>query len=393
MAVIRTPNPGVSQTTTYEAFGNAEDYSSVITNIDPDQTPFLSNLAEDTDAKELKYNWMIENLRPPKKNAHLEMEDYTFNKVGSLGSLSNNVQHFINSGKVSDAMRKTMKLYEQQDEFTRQQGIAFTGHAHDIEYALVNNDKVVEGTGTVAAETGGIPYFLGSSALDATVDTATGLITTSEDHKLSTGNFVFFSAETLPTDLKADVPYYINVKTSTTFNIYSTMKGAVEELETDQVKPTDAGTSLKVERNNVVDLGGKREWTLDDIDNMMYKATLRGGAPTDLWMSYVNKKRFSKLLIAQTTNIRRGAEKKLNLTADTYEGDFGVVTARTHMMYPNNRIDCIDPQYMMLKWFDRTHDVTGLPKTGTYSVFAIEGWVGLKVVAPLGNGSIINCKV
>lgn len=392
MAVIRDPGPSESQSLTFEAFGNAEDFSPIITNIDPTTTPFLSSLTADANAKEPEFSWITEALRPPIKNAHLEKEDYKTEKVGSLRSLSNNVQIFQNTGWVSDMQRKTEKIYTEQDEFVRQKQNAFLAHAKDIEYALVTNEARVKGTASVPAETGGIPYFLNSSALAVTVATS-GLCTTTANHELSTGDFIFFVADTLPSGLKADVPYYVNVQSSTTFNIYSTMKGAIDAVASKQVKPTDAGSNVKVERNNVVDLGGKAESTLDDIDSMLYKAQLRGAHPGDLWMNPINKRRFSKQLLANSTNIRKGAEKKLNLVADTYESDFGIVTAHPHLFYPNDRIDAIDTQYMTLKWFDRTHEVTGLAKKGNYSEFVIEGSIGLKCTQPQAHGSITNIKI
>ena len=393
MAVIRDPGPSESQSLTFEAFGNAEDFSPIITNIDPTATPFLSSLTADANAKEPEFSWITEALRPPIKNAHLEKEDYKTEKVGSLRSLSNNVQIFQNTGWVSDMQRKTEKIYKDQDEFVRQKQNAFLAHAKDIEYALVTNDARVKGTASVPAETGGIPYFLNSSTLDVTVNNTSGLCTTSANHELSTGDFIFFVADTLPTGLKADIPYYVNVQSSTTFKIYTTMKGAIDAIAAKQVKPTDAGTKVKLERNNVVDLGGKAESTLDDIDSVLYKAQLRGAHPGDLWMNPINKRRFSKQLLANSTNIRKGAEKKLNLVADTYESDFGIVTAHPHLFYPNDRIDAIDVQYMTLKWFDRTHEVKGLNKKGNYSEFVIEGSIGLKCTQPLAHASITNIKI
>ena len=83
----------------------------------------------------------------------------------------------------------------------------------------------------------------------------------------------------------------------------------------------------------------------------------------------------------------------MNLVADTYESDFGIVTAHPHLFYPNDRIDAIDTQYMTLKWFDRTHEVTGLAKKGNYSEFVIEGSIGLKCTQPQAHGSITNIKI
>ena len=65
MAVVRDLGKSTSQSLTYEAYGLAEDYSQIITNISPDKTPFLSGLAEDSDAVSTGFSWTTEALRPP----------------------------------------------------------------------------------------------------------------------------------------------------------------------------------------------------------------------------------------------------------------------------------------------------------------------------------------
>lgn len=392
MAVTRDAGPSVSQSLTFEAFGNDEDFSPIITNIDPDKTPFLSTLTEEEDAVEANFSWITEGLRPPQVNAHLEKEDYTSGKVGSLRSLTNNVQIFINSGWVSDMQRKTRKIYNQQDEFDRQKTKAFTEHARDIEYAIVSNSAKVAGGSATAAKTGGIPFFLNSSTLACSLVTSTGVITTTSAHELTTGDFVYFNADTLPTGLAKDMPYYVRVASTTTFTIFSEMQDAIENVTANQVKPSTTGTNLVMEINNVTDLGGAADYTLADINSVMQMCYLRGGNPNKLWMNPAKKARFSSLLTATATTNRKSGEKKVNLIADTLETDFGQVTAHPHLWYPRNRMDAIDDQYMALKWFARTHDVTGLAKKGNYSEFVIEGSIGLKCVQPHACASIINIK-
>lgn len=392
LAVTRDAGPSTSQSLTFEAFGNDEDFSPIITNIDPDKTPFLSSFAEDADAVEPAFSWITEALRPPQKNAHLEKEDYTSNKVGSLQSLTNNVQIFHNTGWVSDMQRKTRKIYNQQDEFNRQKTIAFTNQARDMEYALVNNSAKVAGTDAIAAETGGIPYFLKSETAACSVATGTGLVTTTAAHKLTTGDFVYLTATTMPTGLTVDTPYYVNVASDTTFKLYKSIKGAVESVSGDQVIPTTTGSALVIEKNNVVDLKNDADFTLDNIDSAMQMVCLRGGNPGNLWMGPTAKRRFSKLLIATASTQRKGGDKKVNLVADTYESDFGTVTAHPHLWYPSSRIDAIDDQYIALKWFDRTHEVKDLAKKGNYSEFVIEGSLGLRCLQPHAFASVINVK-
>ena len=126
-----------SQSVTYEAVGTKDDFSKIITNIDPDMTFFLSNFGTAPEAKSLKFNWTTEGLKPPQENAHPEMTDYATEKVGSLAQWDNRCQHFISSGRVTDAQRKHAKEYSPEDEFARQKVNAFKQHARDIEYALV----------------------------------------------------------------------------------------------------------------------------------------------------------------------------------------------------------------------------------------------------------------
>ena len=132
-------NTSDSQSVTYEAEGEKEDYSSIITNIDPDHNMFLSELPTEADATQTEFNWLTENLKPPARNAHLEMEDYSSNKVGSLERRKNTVQFFQTTGRVSDAQRKTAKQYNQQDEFPRQKEIAFKQMARDMEFAMMDS--------------------------------------------------------------------------------------------------------------------------------------------------------------------------------------------------------------------------------------------------------------
>lgn len=402
MAVIRDAGPSASQSATYDAFGNDEDFSPIITNIDPDKTPFLSNLAEDDDAVETKFNWITEGLRPPQMNAHLEKEDYTTGKVGSMRSLDNNVQVFFNSGYVTDMQRKTRKIYKQQDEFDRQKTKAFFEHARDIEYALVNGDTKRDGTASVAALTGGVPYFLKSATVACTLETGgtpaapTGVFSTGNvKHELETGDFVYFNAATMPAGLVKDTIYYVRLDAAAPekkFALFHSMKGAIENIVADQVIPTAAGTGVVIEKNNVTDLGGTKDYTVDDINAVMQMCYYRGGNPSKLWMSPKNKKRFSSLVTSLATTNRKSGDKKMNIVADTLETDFGMVTAQPHLWYPNNRIDAMDEEYFALKWFDRTHEVANLAKKGNYSEFVIEGSIGLKGTQPHASGSILNIK-
>lgn len=390
MAITRDLGPSKSQSVTLEAVGIAEDMSEIITNIEPEMTYFLSNLKTVEDAKDLEFGWLTEGLTPPGQNAHPEKTDYKFEPVGSVRGMTNYVQHFINSGYVSDAMRKSKKIYSEQDELKRQVQKQLTQQARDMEYMIVNNAVNRAGTATVGALSGGIPYFMQTEMQDVTVTTA-GLCTTTDNHNLVTGDFVYFTATTLPDGLSDKVCYYVNVLTDKTFNIYDTLQDAAEKVTDKMVKPSAAGTAVKIKKNNIVDKGsGKADFTVDDMKFALQMAYNRGGNPTDAFMSGSKKQRFSDLVNARATTTRKASDKKMEEIADTFACDFGTVTAHSHRMYPDSRIDFLDLNYWDLKWFERSHLVDNLPKQGSYENFAIEGWLGLKGTQPNASASIIN---
>ena len=395
MAVIRDAGPSANQSFTFDAWGNAEDISPIITSITPDKTPFLSSIPDGPNAVEPSFSWPTEELHPPMVNKHLEKEDYQSHAVGSMESLDNVVQIFMTSGFVTDMQRKARKVYRGGDEFNRQLTKAFTEHARDIEYAFVNNASKVAGTAAQEAMTGGLPYFMQKKTLSATVNTSTGKITTSAAHNLRTGDFVYFDAATMPTGLKKNTLYYVRLDSTTPatiFNIYTNMKDAVEGTVSAEIIPTTAGSSVVCVMNNVVDLNSAADFTVADINSAMEMAYRRGGSPDTLWASPHNKARFSEIVNAMSYTTRKSGEKKTNLIATTLETDFGEVQCKPHLWFPDSMILALDSQYLEKKWFEKTRKVQGLAKKGNYSEFVIESSIGLKFDQPLSSAAIINIK-
>lgn len=385
-----------SQSHTSDAIGHAEDMSNVITNIDPEVTLFLNRFGSEEDATTLKFSWLTEGLQPPGENAHLEKEDYSSKEIGHLEGLENNCQRFVNSYYVTEAQRKVAKVYRPEDELARLLEQCSRKHAADIEYALVNNETTnAELNKTTPAKTGGVPFFMATQELDVTVSTSDGSVTTTKPHGLETGDFVYFTAKTMPTGLSAKTIYYIrtdNTTPKTKFTIFNTQKGAVENIAAEQVKPSTAGTSAKIIKNNVLDLGGTVDYTLDDLNAVMEMAYNRGGNPTHAFMSPAKKRAFSQLVIAQATSYRDMAKKnKLNLVADVIQTDYGVLTAEAHRMLPDSRIYCMDMGYWGIKYFLHTRDVP-IPKKGSYDERMLETWLGLKCSAPKASAAIIGIK-
>lgn len=394
----------VSQSVTYDSVGQKDDYSDIVTNIDPEHNFFLSEFPQGKDATQLKFNWFTENLKPPRQNAHLEMEDYSTHKVGSLERRENTCQFFQNSGKVSEAQQKTAKWYANGDEFKRQKQLAFEQHARDLEYALTTNRVSRMESNGVPALTGGVPFFMQEESIGVTFDSTTNVVTTASAHNMTTGDFVYFLAEkgaSLPSGLSAGVEYYVRKLTDTTMKLYPTMENAItadqsDATAADLAKVVALGSNgtgnINMLKNNIID-AGDAEYTEDQINDVMEMCYKRGGNPTLAVMSGRNKRRFSKIITGQATKRRDQKDKTVTNVTDTYISDFGTVTAKVHRQYGNDRIDMLDMSLWEIKYFTRPHEVSGLPKKGSYDEFVLESCMGLQGTQPKASGSIINVKI
>ena len=383
-----------SQSTTYEAVGGREDYSEIITNIDPDQTFFLSTFGTADKAEALEFNWLTEGLKPPQQNANLEMTDYVTQKVGSVERRRNTCQYFINTGKVSDAQRQVRKVYTQQDELLRQKEIAFKQQARDLEYALVANTESRKEAGSVPALTGGVPYYLQEEVIDVAFTGNVGA--TSTAHEMETGDFVYFKAKPgasnkLPTELNTNMSYFVRKDPADNkkFTVFNSMEDAINDAH--QITLSTAGAGVQMVKNNIVDAGGAvfTEDMINDVMEMCYK---RGGNPTLAVMSGRNKRNFSRLITGNAEKRRNAGDKKAVNVTDVYESDFGTIQAKTHRMYADTRIDFMDMSLWDLKWFVPPRQVTGLAKKGSYEEFVLEAWFGLQGTQPKASGSLVNIK-
>lgn len=404
--VSRNLGPGASGSYSYESVGNAEDLSDILVNIDPDRTKFLSAFGTADDAISTDFSWFTERMRPPQDNAHLEKEEYAFAEIDSQEGLRNFIQHFQNTGFVTDTQKRIKKVFRRgTNEFDAAVDRAIRSQGDDIEFMLVNSmESCFETPGTKPARSGGVPYFLQTYAEPATVEITGGVVTltnvTKDTHPidLKTGDFVYFTATTMPTGLEANRCYYIRIETDAAeaknkFKLYRDMNDAVKGTASAEIKPTTTGTGLTMIRRNVVSLGGSKDFSLDDINTVMEMIYRRGGHGNQAYMSLRNKRNFSNLVNANVQANRKATDKaNYNDAATVYESDFGVVNAHAHMMYPDTRMDILDLQYWDMKWLSRTHEVPNLAKTGTYDKFVIEADCGLQATAPQSSGAIIDIK-
>ena len=76
---------------TYEAVGNKEDMSEIITNIAPDDTPLLTRLAR-TKVTATVHEWLEDDLGEPRQNKQPEGYTYTTEAVSPRTRLNNYTQ-------------------------------------------------------------------------------------------------------------------------------------------------------------------------------------------------------------------------------------------------------------------------------------------------------------
>lgn len=393
------PSYTESQSLSYKAEGSLyRDISPVLTNIDPDKTPFLSNMPDGEDAHEMTFEWQLDHLRPPKKNQRLEYDEYDkFEEAGSVGRMSNNCQIFRVDGYVSDVMQKAWKTYNpKQNELARVIEKRTKELAHDIEYAIVANmESSAEVGGTTPAMTGGIPYFMKETTIAVTIDG--NKMTAASPHHLETGKWVYLrdadGSET-PAGLATNTPYYIRVAKSDPskdFYLYKSAKDAIEDENETSPLTLTASTGVEIVMNNVVDAGGK-DFTLAQINDAVQMVFMRGGDATDAWMSARNKRKFSQLLTAVHVTNRDQGDHRVDDVVTVYETDFGVIKAQAHRDLSDDALYLLDPSYWKLRWFTRAHVIPQdkLAKSGSYEKFVATATMGLEGTQPLASAAILN---
>ena len=150
---------------------NREDLSDLITNIDPTNTPFQSNIKRTT-AKATLHEWMVDTLTAAANNANIDGNEITFSAASSGTRSSNMTQISVKSVIISgsqDAVNKAGKGKEiayQVAKLTKE-------IARDLEYACLQNTESVTGDATTARKLKGAAGWVTSNATDKGTGTVT----------------------------------------------------------------------------------------------------------------------------------------------------------------------------------------------------------------------------
>jgi len=153
--------------TTFQAIGNREDLTDVISNISPMDTLFLSHFGKAAKVQGVYHEWQTDSLASAADNATIEGNDWTFSRVASRSRTGNYVQTAETLVEVSDIQR-AVDTAGLEDEFTYQMTKKMKEHARDIEQALVTGTGNSGASGTARRVKGVLAW------LTTSVETGTG---------------------------------------------------------------------------------------------------------------------------------------------------------------------------------------------------------------------------
>lgn len=164
--------------TTYTAGASTTrkpDVYDVITNIAPDDTPFLAMMGR-SKATSTKHEWPKDTLRKGKDNAQIEGLDVEAIAV-TLPTMADNVtQIFLESFMLSDTAQ-AVKNYGRGDEIAYHTKKKLKEIALDMEHAFVNNTAKVVGDASTARKAVGLKGCITTNTYDFGGFNTTNLLT------------------------------------------------------------------------------------------------------------------------------------------------------------------------------------------------------------------------
>ena len=165
---------------TYEAVGNREDLSDIITNISPTETQFYSKIQETPGgAQSTKHEWQTDSLANTGANAHLEGDDTSFAALDPTVRIYNQCQIQKKSVIVSGTQNSSkLKKAGRVSELDYQTAKKAKELANDVEFAFLREVRVDGAAGTARKMRGALNWTTTNlnKASDATLN-ADGTVT------------------------------------------------------------------------------------------------------------------------------------------------------------------------------------------------------------------------
>ena len=145
--------------TTFDAKGIREDLSNVITNISPEETPYMSNIGRESISNSL-FEWQTDALASAAANKQLEGDDVTsFDAVTATVRLQNYAQ-ISRKTIVLSATEETVNKAGRKSELAYQIAKRGAELKRDQEYTLLNNAIAAAGNSTTARGTASLGAFV-----------------------------------------------------------------------------------------------------------------------------------------------------------------------------------------------------------------------------------------
>lgn len=145
--------------TTFDAKGIREDLSNVITNIAPEETPYMSNIGRESVSNSL-YEWQTDTLAAAAANKQLEGDDVTsFDAVTATVRLQNYAQ-ISRKTIVLSATEETVNKAGRRSELAYQIAKRGSELKRDQEFTLLNGAVAAAGNTTTARGTASLGAFV-----------------------------------------------------------------------------------------------------------------------------------------------------------------------------------------------------------------------------------------
>ena len=145
---------------TYEAVGNKEDVSDIITNISPSDTPIYSRIGK-TKATQTNHEWLEDILGTAQANAYPEGYTYFTMNVTPRQRLNNYTQIMHRGIQVTDSQEAVLH-YGVRSEMAYQMTKTLKELAFDCENAIIT--QATQNPGDITTPTprqfGGLPFWI-----------------------------------------------------------------------------------------------------------------------------------------------------------------------------------------------------------------------------------------
>ena len=177
--------------TTFDAKGIREDLSNIITNIAPEETPYMSNIRKESISNSL-FEWQTDTLATAAANKQLEGDDVTsFDAVTATVRLQNYAQ-ISRKTIVLSATEEVVNKAGRKSELAYQIAKRSSELKRDQEFTMLNGAIAASGSTSVARGTASLQAFIKTN-VDMQTNGASPSYTTLPNSSRTDGNVRTFT--------------------------------------------------------------------------------------------------------------------------------------------------------------------------------------------------------